>query len=152
MQELCLADTKLGRLDCGLNAQTFHKQWVIITGQKLVRGIHVLHYYLLIQQFSGLIVDNLNNCCIQVMESIMLNFVIKCFKIFQLQLCLKLLYFTETKHGSKNGKKEGVSGSSFFTWFMVIALLGVWTSVAVVWFELVDYEEVLGKNFMYCKL
>ncbi|KAF4803190.1 aspartyl/asparaginyl beta-hydroxylase-like protein [Turdus rufiventris] len=51
----------------------------------------------------------------------------------------------ETKHGgSKNGKKEGLSGSSFFTWFMVIALLGVWTSVAVVWFELVDYEEVLG--------
>ncbi|KAM7122358.1 aspartyl/asparaginyl beta-hydroxylase isoform 9-T9 [Ciconia maguari] len=50
----------------------------------------------------------------------------------------------ETKHGgSKNGKKEGLSGSSFFTWFMVIALLGVWTSVAVVWFELVDYEEVL---------
>ncbi|OBS59059.1 hypothetical protein A6R68_09816, partial [Neotoma lepida] len=27
---------------------------------------------------------------------------------------------------------------------MVIALLGVWTSVAVVWFDLVDYEEVLG--------
>lgn len=57
---------------------------------------------------------------------------------------------TETKHGgSKNGKKEGLSGSSFFTWFMVIALLGVWTSVAVVWFELVDYEEVLGKNSKY---
>lgn len=54
---------------------------------------------------------------------------------------------TETKHGGgKNGKKEGLSGSSFFTWFMVIALLGVWTSVAVVWFELVDYEEVLGKS------
>ncbi|XP_026697783.1 aspartyl/asparaginyl beta-hydroxylase isoform X6 [Athene cunicularia] len=59
---------------------------------------------------------------------------------------------TETKHGgSKNGKKEGLSGSSFFTWFMVIALLGVWTSVAVVWFELVDYEEVLAKakDFRY---
>uniref|UniRef100_A0A8C3TV65 Aspartate beta-hydroxylase n=1 Tax=Catharus ustulatus TaxID=91951 RepID=A0A8C3TV65_CATUS len=57
---------------------------------------------------------------------------------------------TETKHGgSKNGKKEGLSGSSFFTWFMVIALLGVWTSVAVVWFELVDYEEVLGKLGIY---
>lgn len=56
---------------------------------------------------------------------------------------------SETKHGSKNGKKEGVSGSSFFTWFMVIALLGVWTSVAVVWFELVDYEEVLGKLGIY---
>ncbi|XP_041329669.1 aspartyl/asparaginyl beta-hydroxylase isoform X4 [Pyrgilauda ruficollis] len=56
----------------------------------------------------------------------------------------------ETKHGgSKNGKKEGLSGSSFFTWFMVIALLGVWTSVAVVWFELVDYEEVLGKLGIY---
>uniref|UniRef100_H0ZLV4 Aspartate beta-hydroxylase n=1 Tax=Taeniopygia guttata TaxID=59729 RepID=H0ZLV4_TAEGU len=56
----------------------------------------------------------------------------------------------ETKHGgSKNGKKEGLSGSSFFTWFMVIALLGVWTSVAVVWFELVDYEEVLGKLGVY---
>ncbi|XP_071410563.1 aspartyl/asparaginyl beta-hydroxylase isoform X9 [Pithys albifrons albifrons] len=59
---------------------------------------------------------------------------------------------TETKHGgSRNGKKEGLSGSSFFTWFMVIALLGVWTSVAVVWFELVDYEEVLAKakDFRY---
>ncbi|XP_009671803.1 aspartyl/asparaginyl beta-hydroxylase isoform X5 [Struthio camelus] len=59
---------------------------------------------------------------------------------------------TETKHGgSKNGKKEGLSGSSFFTWFMVIALLGVWTSVAVVWFELIDYEEVLAKakDFRY---
>ncbi|XP_065687526.1 aspartyl/asparaginyl beta-hydroxylase isoform X5 [Patagioenas fasciata] len=57
---------------------------------------------------------------------------------------------TETKHGgSKNGKKDGFSGSSFFTWFMVIALLGVWTSVAVVWFELVDYEEVLGKLGIY---
>ncbi|KAM6454571.1 aspartyl/asparaginyl beta-hydroxylase isoform 12-T12 [Liasis olivaceus] len=58
----------------------------------------------------------------------------------------------EAKHGgNKSGKKEGVSGSSFFTWFMVIALLGVWTSVAVIWFELVDYEEVLAKakDFRY---
>ncbi|GAB1288300.1 Aspartyl/asparaginyl beta-hydroxylase [Apodemus speciosus] len=38
---------------------------------------------------------------------------------------------------------------SFFTWVMVIALLGVWTSVAVVWFDLVDYEEVLGKLGVY---
>ncbi|XP_031759223.1 aspartyl/asparaginyl beta-hydroxylase isoform X14 [Xenopus tropicalis] len=54
-------------------------------------------------------------------------------------------------NGGKNGKKEGLSGSSFFTWFMVIALLGVWTSVAVVWFDLVDYEEVLAKaqDFRY---
>ncbi|MEE6463902.1 hypothetical protein FKM82_006096 [Ascaphus truei] len=55
---------------------------------------------------------------------------------------------TDTKPGGKNGKK-GLSGSSFFTWFMVIALLGVWTSVAVVWFDLVDYEEVLGKLGIY---
>ncbi|XP_054216457.1 aspartyl/asparaginyl beta-hydroxylase isoform X2 [Homo sapiens] len=58
----------------------------------------------------------------------------------------------ETKHGGhKNGRKGGLSGTSFFTWFMVIALLGVWTSVAVVWFDLVDYEEVLAKakDFRY---
>ncbi|XP_013373629.1 PREDICTED: aspartyl/asparaginyl beta-hydroxylase isoform X2 [Chinchilla lanigera] len=58
----------------------------------------------------------------------------------------------ETKHGGhKNGRKGGLSGSSFFTWFMVVALLGVWTSVAVVWFDLVDYEEVLAKakDFRY---
>ncbi|XP_069931177.1 aspartyl/asparaginyl beta-hydroxylase isoform X15 [Oryctolagus cuniculus] len=55
----------------------------------------------------------------------------------------------EPKHGHRNGRKGGLSGSSFFTWFMVIALLGVWTSVAVVWFELVDYEEVLGKLGVY---
>ncbi|XP_077022971.1 aspartyl/asparaginyl beta-hydroxylase isoform X8 [Tamandua tetradactyla] len=56
----------------------------------------------------------------------------------------------ETKHGGhKNGRKGGLSGSSFFTWFMVIALLGVWASVAVVWFDLVDYEEVLGKLGIY---
>ncbi|XP_067836261.1 aspartyl/asparaginyl beta-hydroxylase isoform X2 [Heptranchias perlo] len=51
------------------------------------------------------------------------------------------------KHSSnKNGKKNDVpSGSSFFTWFMIIALLGVWSSVAIVWFDLVDYEDVLAK-------
>nr|XP_033789331.1 aspartyl/asparaginyl beta-hydroxylase isoform X2 [Geotrypetes seraphini] len=56
-----------------------------------------------------------------------------------------------TQGGGKNGKKGGLSGSSFFTWFMVIALLGVWTSVAVVWFELVDYKQVLAKakDFRY---
>ncbi|XP_052319520.1 aspartyl/asparaginyl beta-hydroxylase-like isoform X3 [Oncorhynchus keta] len=47
---------------------------------------------------------------------------------------------------SKNGKKpEGAGGSSFFTWFMVLALLGVWTSVAVVYFDLVDYQGTIAK-------
>ncbi|XP_014842548.1 PREDICTED: aspartyl/asparaginyl beta-hydroxylase-like isoform X7 [Poecilia mexicana] len=51
---------------------------------------------------------------------------------------------------SKNGKKpdsgsSSSSSSSFFTWFIVLALLGVWTSVAVVYFDLVDYQGVLDK-------
>uniref|UniRef100_A0AAY4ALE1 Aspartyl beta-hydroxylase/Triadin domain-containing protein n=1 Tax=Denticeps clupeoides TaxID=299321 RepID=A0AAY4ALE1_9TELE len=47
---------------------------------------------------------------------------------------------------NKNGKKPEVAGgTSFFTWFMVLALLGVWTSVAVVYFEVVDYQGVIAK-------
>lgn len=47
----------------------------------------------------------------------------------------------------KNGKKAEVGGgTSFFTWFMVLALLGVWTSVAVVYFDLVDYQGVIGES------
>uniref|UniRef100_A0A671PCN2 Aspartate beta-hydroxylase n=1 Tax=Sinocyclocheilus anshuiensis TaxID=1608454 RepID=A0A671PCN2_9TELE len=46
----------------------------------------------------------------------------------------------------KNGKKAEVGGgTSFFTLFMVLALLGVWTSVAVVYFDLVDYQGVIAK-------
>ncbi|MEQ2267334.1 hypothetical protein XENORESO_004553 [Xenotaenia resolanae] len=54
---------------------------------------------------------------------------------------------TKTQSASKNGKKadSGSSSSSFFTWFIVLALLGVWTSVAVVYFDLVDYQGVLDK-------
>uniref|UniRef100_A0A3B5LIH6 Aspartyl beta-hydroxylase/Triadin domain-containing protein n=1 Tax=Xiphophorus couchianus TaxID=32473 RepID=A0A3B5LIH6_9TELE len=47
---------------------------------------------------------------------------------------------------SKNGKKPdsgSSSSSSFFTWFIVLALLGVWTSVAVVYFDLVDYQGMI---------
>ncbi|XP_076832030.1 aspartyl/asparaginyl beta-hydroxylase isoform X10 [Brachyhypopomus gauderio] len=47
----------------------------------------------------------------------------------------------------KNGKRA--EGSSFFTWFIVLALLGVWTSVAVVYFDLVDYQGVIGKLVSY---
>lgn len=32
---------------------------------------------------------------------------------------------------------------------MVLALLGVWTSVAVVYFDLVDYQGVIGKCVLY---
>lgn len=58
---------------------------------------------------------------------------------------------TKTAVANKNGKKaeSRSSGSGFFTWFIVLALLGVWTSVAVVYFDLVDYQGVLGKLVAY---
>lgn len=54
---------------------------------------------------------------------------------------------------SKNGRRtEGGGGGagggpkySIFTWFVVLALLGVWSSVAVVYFDIVDYDSVIGK-------
>uniref|UniRef100_A0A3Q2ECP0 Aspartyl beta-hydroxylase/Triadin domain-containing protein n=1 Tax=Cyprinodon variegatus TaxID=28743 RepID=A0A3Q2ECP0_CYPVA len=54
---------------------------------------------------------------------------------------------SKTQSVNKNGKKSdsGSSSSSFFTWFIVLALLGVWTSVAVVYFDLVDYQGVIDK-------
>ncbi|XP_071270490.1 aspartyl/asparaginyl beta-hydroxylase-like isoform X6 [Salvelinus alpinus] len=59
---------------------------------------------------------------------------------------------------NKNGVKAeatvaasggGFSNTKIFTWFMVLALLGVWSSVAVVWFDLVDYDNVIGKLSAY---
>ncbi|XP_028288117.1 aspartyl/asparaginyl beta-hydroxylase isoform X3 [Parambassis ranga] len=56
---------------------------------------------------------------------------------------------------SKNGKRtEGGGGGggggggpkySMFTWFVVLALLGVWSSVAVVYFDIVDYDNVIAR-------
>ncbi|XP_039982986.1 aspartyl/asparaginyl beta-hydroxylase isoform X4 [Xiphias gladius] len=61
---------------------------------------------------------------------------------------------------SKNGKRtEGGGGGggdggggakySMFTWFVVLALLGVWSSVAMVYFDIVDYDSVIGKLTAY---
>ncbi|XP_028424802.1 aspartyl/asparaginyl beta-hydroxylase isoform X3 [Perca flavescens] len=66
---------------------------------------------------------------------------------------------------SKNGKRTeraaagggggdaaaaaGGSKYSMFTWFVVLALLGVWSSVAVVYFDIVDYDSVIGKLTAY---
>ncbi|KAM9551081.1 aspartyl/asparaginyl beta-hydroxylase-like isoform 9-T9 [Salvelinus alpinus] len=61
---------------------------------------------------------------------------------------------------NKNGVKAeatvaasggGFSNTKIFTWFMVLALLGVWSSVAVVWFDLVDYDNVIerAKEFRF---
>ncbi|KAA8587594.1 hypothetical protein FQN60_016456 [Etheostoma spectabile] len=53
----------------------------------------------------------------------------------------------KAQSANKNGKKAdcGSGSGSFFTWFIVLALLGVWTSVAVVYFDLVDYQGVVDK-------
>ncbi|XP_069368391.1 aspartyl/asparaginyl beta-hydroxylase isoform X21 [Paralichthys olivaceus] len=59
---------------------------------------------------------------------------------------------------SKNGKRTEGGGDagggggpkySMFTWFVVLALLGVWSSVAVVYFDIVDYDSVIGKLKAY---
>ncbi|XP_076027550.1 aspartyl/asparaginyl beta-hydroxylase-like isoform X3 [Genypterus blacodes] len=54
---------------------------------------------------------------------------------------------------SKNGKRTeggeggggGVPKSSMLSWFVVLALLGVWCSVAVVYFDIVDYDNVIAR-------
>ncbi|XP_077057627.1 aspartyl/asparaginyl beta-hydroxylase isoform X12 [Siphateles boraxobius] len=43
---------------------------------------------------------------------------------------------------SKSEKKS--EGNSFFSWLLVLALLGAWLSVGIVWFDLVDYNSVVG--------
>ncbi|XP_056619528.1 aspartyl/asparaginyl beta-hydroxylase isoform X4 [Triplophysa dalaica] len=42
----------------------------------------------------------------------------------------------------KSDKKA--KGNSIFSWLFVVAMLGVWLSVGVVWFDLVDYDNVVG--------
>uniref|UniRef100_A0A3Q2CVC5 Stress response protein NST1-like n=1 Tax=Cyprinodon variegatus TaxID=28743 RepID=A0A3Q2CVC5_CYPVA len=55
----------------------------------------------------------------------------------------------------KNGKRSdgGAAGGgakfSVFTWVVVLALLGVWSSMAVVYFDIVDYDNVIGKLAAY---
>ncbi|KAI7814562.1 hypothetical protein IRJ41_021545 [Triplophysa rosa] len=34
--------------------------------------------------------------------------------------------------------------NSIFSWLFVLAMLGVWLSVGVIWFDLVDYDNVVG--------
>ncbi|XP_022533929.2 aspartyl/asparaginyl beta-hydroxylase isoform X7 [Astyanax mexicanus] len=43
---------------------------------------------------------------------------------------------------SKSPKKS--EGHSIFSWLIVLALLGAWMSVGVVWFDLVDYSNIVG--------
>uniref|UniRef100_A0A8C4GYP9 Aspartyl/asparaginyl beta-hydroxylase n=1 Tax=Dicentrarchus labrax TaxID=13489 RepID=A0A8C4GYP9_DICLA len=47
--------------------------------------------------------------------------------------------------GGGGGDAGGGSKYSMFTWFVVLALLGVWSSVAVVYFDIVDYDSVIAR-------
>ncbi|KAG7276397.1 hypothetical protein CRUP_021908 [Coryphaenoides rupestris] len=52
--------------------------------------------------------------------------------------------------GSSGGEPAGGGGgvgskTTMFTWFVVLALLGVWSSVAVVYFDVVDYDSVIAR-------
>ncbi|KAJ8010638.1 hypothetical protein DPEC_G00077160 [Dallia pectoralis] len=55
----------------------------------------------------------------------------------------------KAENASAGGGGGGVSGAKIFTWVIVLALLGVWSSVAVVWLDLVDYDSVMGKLSVY---
>uniref|UniRef100_A0A3B4UUJ1 Aspartyl beta-hydroxylase/Triadin domain-containing protein n=1 Tax=Seriola dumerili TaxID=41447 RepID=A0A3B4UUJ1_SERDU len=54
---------------------------------------------------------------------------------------------SEAKTGGGGGGDAGGGGPkySMFTWFVVLALLGVWSSVAVVYFDIVDYDSVIAR-------
>ncbi|XP_053715083.1 aspartyl/asparaginyl beta-hydroxylase isoform X7 [Synchiropus splendidus] len=47
--------------------------------------------------------------------------------------------------GSGRCSEETTGGTKFYTWLMLLALLGVWSSLAVVYFDIVDYESVLDR-------
>uniref|UniRef100_A0A4W4DVM8 Uncharacterized protein n=1 Tax=Electrophorus electricus TaxID=8005 RepID=A0A4W4DVM8_ELEEL len=49
------------------------------------------------------------------------------------------MYVPPVTKGSKKAERNSV-----FSWIIVLALLGVWMSVAVVWFDLVEYSSVVG--------
>lgn len=52
----------------------------------------------------------------------------------------------KTERGGGGGDTGGGSKHSMLTWFVVLALLGIWSSVAVVYFDIVDYDSVIGKK------
>uniref|UniRef100_A0A671P462 Aspartyl/asparaginyl beta-hydroxylase-like n=1 Tax=Sinocyclocheilus anshuiensis TaxID=1608454 RepID=A0A671P462_9TELE len=45
--------------------------------------------------------------------------------------------------------EQKTEGNSFFSWLLVLALLGAWLSVGVVWFDLVDYSVVGALGGVY---
>ncbi|XP_078795018.1 aspartyl/asparaginyl beta-hydroxylase isoform X5 [Oryzias latipes] len=56
----------------------------------------------------------------------------------------------ESKNGQRpEGERGGAAKYSLFTWLAVLALLGVWSSMAVVYLDIVDYDSVIGKLKAY---
>ncbi|XP_034041999.1 aspartyl/asparaginyl beta-hydroxylase isoform X2 [Thalassophryne amazonica] len=58
----------------------------------------------------------------------------------------------ESKNGKKEASRGGSGGStgggsqySICTWFVVLALLGIWSSMAVVYFDIVDYNSIIAR-------
>ncbi|XP_078795017.1 aspartyl/asparaginyl beta-hydroxylase isoform X3 [Oryzias latipes] len=52
----------------------------------------------------------------------------------------------ESKNGQRpEGERGGAAKYSLFTWLAVLALLGVWSSMAVVYLDIVDYDSVIAK-------
>ncbi|XP_018534656.1 aspartyl/asparaginyl beta-hydroxylase isoform X2 [Lates calcarifer] len=51
----------------------------------------------------------------------------------------------EEEGGGGGGDAGGGPKYSWFTWFVVLALLGVWSSLAVVYFDIVDYDSVIAR-------
>ncbi len=63
---------------------------------------------------------------------------------------LILCIFSDSPGGNTAIKSEKkTEGNSFFSWLLVLALLGAWLSVGVMWFDLVDYNSVVGKFFLF---
>ncbi|XP_077410198.1 aspartyl/asparaginyl beta-hydroxylase isoform X2 [Vanacampus margaritifer] len=54
---------------------------------------------------------------------------------------------SESKSSKKPTGGDAGAGAKYsvFTWFAVLALLGVWSSVAVVYFDIVDYDSVIAR-------
>uniref|UniRef100_A0A3P9M4R1 Un-named hu7910 n=1 Tax=Oryzias latipes TaxID=8090 RepID=A0A3P9M4R1_ORYLA len=52
----------------------------------------------------------------------------------------------ESNNGQRpEGERGGAAKYSLFTWLAVLALLGVWSSMAVVYLDIVDYDSVIAK-------
>lgn len=53
-----------------------------------------------------------------------------------------------TERGGAGGAAGGGGGGpkhSLLTWLVVLGLLGVWSSFAVLYFDIVDYDSVVGE-------